>query len=741
MDDIAEIPSTTAGSAADASKGAGGSVDAAQPSYQGYGTSTTHPYYYPHYYYPPYGYHAAYGIPPQTCASPVPTNTATSHPTEAHMPTSTQSLGVETRNGVPTQKPSEAAPSRVPTDAPVGMQQQQALPYQDPNRMHLMAKSVSITVNQLGQGPKNGSVEAPGTAVLTTVPPGETNTASSMNTKAAVGTSTAAAQQASTSSRLIEEAALEQQMVAQARRWLRRSCLLRSFRAWRHLCERRWWKVQLEMRDGELAALACKCRHIENRPVRYMRRYRLRCCVWAWQGWLAQRREERAMLHQAVLRRRREFVGSVLLKWHDTARKERIKAIAQRRMIYRHERHLRRTVFDVWVSFVFRRQRQQELLKEAIRMRNVVFMKHVLGCWAYLARLYGTERAAVAKHRQRALSRAADAWRMSILLRKEQNVILARFQARHIASLRQWAFFAWMAFAEGRHLQAQAQAVQALQSEVEQLRRDNERLAKVIDSGDWGRERITELTQAAQILQQERDALVKLVESLPGSKLRRQSGAWTAAGSARNEGAVALSQRNGDAAASRRGSLQLTGLSTDRRKSSLAICNAGVPANVANSALPSAPSQTTSATCHATSTRAPQEEQHQENNRGLQTTTAAAMNAATRNKMTVRAGSSFNALVRALKQDLLATGALERDPIAVFAVDKASTQRVEIMNDGGVRVQVLSDTAGIPGQSFPRAGSMPGSSQSSNEERRGRHPAAFGGRSVAFGKRIVEEKN
>jgi hypothetical protein len=43
-----------------------------------------------------------------------------------------------------------------------------------------------------------------------------------------------------------------------------------------------------------------------------------------------------------------------------------------------------------------------------------------------------------------------------------------------------------------------------------------------------------------------------------------------------------------------------------------------------------------------------------------------------RAKMTVRAGSSFNALVRALKQDLLTSGALAREPDAAFAVDKVS---------------------------------------------------------------------
>lgn len=55
--------------------------------------------------------------------------------------------------------------------------------------------------------------------------------------------------------------------------------------------------------------------------------------------------------------------------------------------------------------------------------------------------------------------------------------------------------------------------VQRLGGENEQLRRENERLARVIDSGDWGRQRVQELLEAGRVLQAERDALQKLVGS------------------------------------------------------------------------------------------------------------------------------------------------------------------------------------------------------------------------------------
>lgn len=58
------------------------------------------------------------------------------------------------------------------------------------------------------------------------------------------------------------------------------------------------------------------------------------------------------------------------------------------------------------------------------------------------------------------------------------------------------------------------ESMEALKSENERLRRDNERFVRIIDSGEWGRGRVAELVQAGQVLQQERDQLAKLMGHL-----------------------------------------------------------------------------------------------------------------------------------------------------------------------------------------------------------------------------------
>lgn len=56
--------------------------------------------------------------------------------------------------------------------------------------------------------------------------------------------------------------------------------------------------------------------------------------------------------------------------------------------------------------------------------------------------------------------------------------------------------------------------MEALKSENERLRRDNERFVRIIDSGEWGRGRVAELVQAGQVLKEERDQLAKLMGHL-----------------------------------------------------------------------------------------------------------------------------------------------------------------------------------------------------------------------------------
>lgn len=211
-----------------------------------------------------------------------------------------------------------------------------------------------------------------------------------------------------------------------------------------------------------------------------------------------------------------------------------------------------------------------------------------------------------------------------------------------------------------------------LAAESEQLRRDNERLCRVIDSGDWGRQRVEELLQAGQVLQEERDALAKLVGSMQ-QQPQQQAGSLLAAPpplhNATNSPSVAQQFRMPAA-----GMHPATG--------------SAQPACLIAAKRP--PGCTGAA-----------------DGGGLQPASRPASPA--RNKLLVRSASSFNAMVRALKQDLLPSGALQRSPGAVYEVDKLSLHRLSVAAaDGGdgaameVRAVGSPDRRGVAfGSSYP----------------------------------------
>lgn len=89
---------------------------------------------------------------------------------------------------------------------------------------------------------------------------------------------------------------------------------------------------------------------------------------------------------------------------------------------------------------------------------------------------------------------------------------------------------------------------------------------------------------------------------------------------------------------------------------------------------------------------------------------AGSSGAAARNKMLIKGGSSFNALVRAMKQDLVESSAgpgaaARRDPNLLYEIDQLSLDRVVVKGDGEIGVQAMAARA--PGASLGRPGTPP----------------------------------
>jgi hypothetical protein len=180
-----------------------------------------------------------------------------------------------------------------------------------------------------------------------------------------------------------------------------------------------------------------------------------------------------------------------------------------------------------------------------------------------------------------------------------------------------------------------------LAADNERLVRDNERLCRVIDSGDWGRQRVEELLRAGQVLQEERDGLARLVGGL-----QQQPDAERGLATARSATAAGCepSAHSHPAALGHAEKLRPAAVASGLHPTDTDLIAAQRPAGDA-------------AASENRATRGPRND----------------LPAAARNQLLVRTGSSFNAMVRALKQDLLASGTLHRDSEALYEVDKVSS--------------------------------------------------------------------
>ncbi|KIY99883.1 centriole proteome protein [Monoraphidium neglectum] len=113
------------------------------------------------------------------------------------------------------------------------------------------------------------------------------------------------------------------------------------------------------------------------------------------------------------------------------------------------------------------------------------------------------------------------AWGAAIARAKHTKLALSRAAARRARVALAGAFLAWAGAARARRVDEKLRAQEELEvrardlaAENERLRRDNERFVRLIDSGEWGRGRVAELVGAGEVLKGERDALLKLIQML-----------------------------------------------------------------------------------------------------------------------------------------------------------------------------------------------------------------------------------
>jgi len=325
----------------------------------------------------------------------------------------------------------------------------------------------------------------------------------------------------------------------------------------------------------------------------------------------------KAGLRQVIHKR----VRSAWSALHQFSGKRRAKRNKMRQVIRRATHGRESRALQKWIHWNFENKQRRAKIRHIIIHMRKSKMARAFKKWRAV---YLAKKRVLTKLVQGTLTRAWAKWWSNIVLLRKAALIFCRWKHRNLFSV----LNCWASIVETRVLQRNQceliclrvgnrikrrawkqwiwcveeatgctmEHVKELQKENARLRRDNERFVRLVDSGEWGRGRVEELTEAGRVLRAERRQLEVLMEKITLEK----------------EETAGLKNR------------MLSG------------------------------------------------------------------NFVQRNKLNIAGGSTFNALQRVMKQDVLDSGAVGRYPDqlkAMFEVPRMSLDTVTVFPDGYLNIQ------------------------------------------------------
>jgi hypothetical protein len=233
----------------------------------------------------------------------------------------------------------------------------------------------------------------------------------------------------------------------------------------------------------------------------------------AWSGFesfadAARRRRNR--MRQALGRALRGCESRAFKRWARATNKARLRRALVKRAIGRVSRGTLLRCFEEWRAVGLRKRRC--LMKIAKGGRTRAFAK-----WRSNVALRLKVQRLVVRRAERGKVAAFAGWVAAADRKRDQTAdcqkIAGRVLRRGVRNA--WKQWCWIVEdASGCSMDH----VRALKDQNARLRRDNERFVRLVDSGEWGRGRVEELTEAGRVLRDERRQLEELIKNIKSEK-------------------------------------------------------------------------------------------------------------------------------------------------------------------------------------------------------------------------------
>ncbi|ACO62200.1 predicted protein [Micromonas commoda] len=285
-------------------------------------------------------------------------------------------------------------------------------------------------------------------------------------------------------------------------------CRRRTFGAWREHTKdvRRQFKMAAHtarMREEFLERLV-------EAGLRQVMHKRIRRAWDAFDKFSEVRRAKRNKARQVIGRAMNREQARAFGRWREYVAQLNKQHGQLKRAVARMSKATMARAFDAWQG--------QQLHKKRCLMKIIKGTQaRAFAKWQDNLRLLRKARIVFARWNQRTRYAAFNGWWLNVEEKRRQTEMCSKICKRILNRAVRNAWAQWMYCVE-QSFGCTLEQVKALRDQNARLRRDNERFVRLVDSGEWGRGRVEELSEAGRLLRDERKQLEDLIRSIKDEK-------------------------------------------------------------------------------------------------------------------------------------------------------------------------------------------------------------------------------
>ena len=285
-------------------------------------------------------------------------------------------------------------------------------------------------------------------------------------------------------------------------------CRRRTFGAWREHTKdvRRQFKMAAHtarMREEFLERLV-------EAGLRQVMHKRIRRAWDAFDKFSEVRRAKRNKARQVIGRAMNREQARAFGRWSEYVAQLNKQRGQLKRAVARMSKATMTRAFDAWQG--------QQLHKKRCLMKIIKGTQaRAFAKWQDNLRLLRKARIVFARWNQRTRYAAFNGWWLNVEEKRRQTEMCSKICKRILNRAVRNAWAQWMYCVE-QSFGCTLEQVKALRDQNARLRRDNERFVRLVDSGEWGRGRVEELSEAGRLLRDERKQLEDLIRSIKDEK-------------------------------------------------------------------------------------------------------------------------------------------------------------------------------------------------------------------------------